>query len=309
MKRDFVSILDWSQEEIRNFLEFSQVLKKQTKAGKFPKYLKDKSYALIFHKNSLRTRVSFEVGVGQLGGRVVHLTDQDFEMGKRESVRDVAKVLSRYVDGILIRTFDHEDVVTLARQADVPVVNMLTDLSHPCQIMADILTIVEKRGSLDNAKIVYFGDGNNVVNSWVNLAARLPINLWIATSPHTLPDMRIVENAKKVGISNITISHSPEEAATDADVLYTDVWASMGEKEKALERQSLLRDFQINSDLLKHAKPDAMVLHCLPAERGYEITDEVLDGPQSVVFEQAENRMHAQKAILVQLERWRAESY
>ncbi|MGK5092679.1 ornithine carbamoyltransferase [Deltaproteobacteria bacterium TL4] len=304
MKRNFVSILDWSSEEIRQSLELSKELKASAKQGNFPKYLENKSYALIFHKFSLRTRVSFEVGITQLGGNSICLTERDFVIGERESVSDVAKVLSRYVDGILIRTYSHDDAVQLAKNSDVPVINMLTDWTHPCQVMADVLTIEEHRGRMDRLKVVYLGDGNNVANSWINMAARLPVNLCIATSPETLPDMGLVEQSRNTGISSIEISHEPFEAVKDADVLYTDVWASMGQKDKAKEKRKNLQQFQINSKLLAHAKPDALVFHCLPAERGREITDEVLDGSHSVVFDQAENRMHVQKAILVQLERW-----
>ncbi|MBF0237219.1 MAG: ornithine carbamoyltransferase [SAR324 cluster bacterium] len=305
MKRDFISLLDWSSREIRETLELAKELKRLNLKGECPQYLNGKSYAMIFHKDSLRTRVSFEVGIKQMGGHCVHLTDKDFVMGKREPVADVAQVLSRYVDGILIRTFGHQEVVRLGQVASVPVINMLTDWLHPCQIMADIMTIEEHRGSSERARVVYLGDGNNVTNSWINMAARLPLDLWVVTSPETLPDMELVENARKEGLSNIHVVHSWDEAVKNADVLYTDVWASMGEKEKINERVQMLQGFQINQDMVNHSKKNVMVMHCLPAERGHEITAEVLDGPNSVVFDQAENRLHAQKAIMVQLEKWR----
>ena len=305
MKRDFISILDWTSEEIRNNIDLAVELKQQTKAGQCPQLLQRKSYGLFFHKPSLRTRLSFEVGIAQLGGASMVLSEQDFKIGERETVSDVARVMSRFVDGILIRTFSHQLVLDLAEHATVPVVNMLTDFNHPCQVMSDMLTIKEKLGRIDNVRIAYVGDSNNMTISWLNLAARIPLDLRIATAPETMPDMKLVNEIKELGISTIKVTNSAEEAVDGAEALYTDVWASMGEKDKIAERERVLRDFQINSKLLKYAEKDALVLHCLPAERGKEITDEVLEGPQSVVFDQAENRLHAQKAILVQLEKWR----
>ena len=305
MKRDFISILDWTSEEIRNNIDLAVELKQQTKEGHCPQLLQRKTFGLFFHKPSLRTRLSFEVGIAQLGGASMLLSEQDFKIGERETVSDVARVMSRFVDGILIRTFSHQLVLDLAEQATVPVVNMLTDFNHPCQVMSDMLTIKEKLGRIDNVRIAYVGDSNNMTISWLNLAARIPLDLRIATAPETMPDMKLVNEIKELGISTIKVTNSAEEAVDGAEALYTDVWASMGEKDKIAERERVLRDFQINSKLLKYAEKDALVLHCLPAERGKEITDEVLEGPQSVVFDQAENRLHAQKAILVQLEKWR----
>ena len=305
MKRDFISILDWTSEEIRNNIDFAVELKQQTKEGQCPQLLERKTYGLFFHKPSLRTRLSFEVGIAQLGGSSMVLSEQDFKIGERETVSDVARVMSRFVDGILIRTYSHQMVLDLAEHATVPVVNMLTDFNHPCQVISDMLTIKEKLGRIDNVRIAYVGDSNNMTISWLNLAARIPLDLRIATAPETMPDMKLVNEIQELGISTIKVTNSAEEAADGAEVLYTDVWASMGEKDKIAERERVLKDFQINSDLLKNAEKDALVLHCLPAERGKEITDEVLEGPQSVVFDQAENRLHAQKAILVQLEKWR----
>ena len=305
MKRDFISILDWTSEEIRNNIDFAVELKQQTKEGQCPQLLQRKTYGLFFHKPSLRTRLSFEVGIAQLGGSSMVLSEQDFKIGERETVSDVARVMSRFVDGILIRTYSHQMVLDLAEHATVPVVNMLTDFNHPCQVMSDMLTIKEKLGRIDNVRIAYVGDSNNMTISWLNLAARIPLDLRIATAPETMPDMKLVNEIQELGISTIKVTNSAEEAADGAEVLYTDVWASMGEKDKITERERVLKDFQINSNLLKNAEKGALVLHCLPAERGKEITDEVLEGPQSVVFDQAENRLHAQKAILVQLEKWR----
>ena len=305
MKRDFISILDWTTEEIHNNLDFAVELKQQTKEGMCPQLLERKTYVLFFHKPSLRTRLSFEVGIAHLGGTSMVLSEQDFKIGERETVSDVARVMSRYVDGILIRTFSHQLVLDLAKHATVPIVNMLTDFNHPCQVMSDLLTIKEKLGHIDNVRIAYVGDSNNMTNSWLNLAARIPLDLRIATAPETLPDMKLVSEIREIGISTIKVTHSAQEAVDGAEVLYTDVWASMGEKEKLAERELVLKEFQINSSLLKYAEKDALVLHCLPAERGKEITDEVIESTQSVVFDQAENRLHAQKAILVQLEKWR----
>ena len=305
MKRDFVSILDWTSEEIRSNLDFAVELKQQTKEGKCPQLLQRKTFGLFFHKPSLRTRLSFEVGIAQLGGTAMVLSEQDFKIGERETVSDVARVMSRYVDGILIRTYSHQMVLDLAKYSTVPVVNMLTDFNHPCQVMSDMLTIKEKLGRIDEVRIAYVGDSNNMTNSWLNIAAKIPLDLRIATALETLPDMELVRKIQEIGISTIKVTHSAQEAVNGAEVLYTDVWASMGEKEKIEERERVLREFQINSSLLQCAEKEAFVLHCLPAERDKEITDEVIEGSQSVVFDQAENRLHAQKAILAQLEKWR----
>jgi len=304
MKRDFISILDWSTGEIRDFIKYAIELKQLTKAGKCPKLLNGKNYGLFFQKPSLRTRISFEVGISQLGGKTIVLSENDFKIGERESVSDIARVMSRYVDGILIRTFSHMIVLDLAKHATVPIVNMLTDFNHPCQVMSDLLTIEEELGHIDDIRIAYLGDSNNVTNSWLNLAARIPLDLRIATAPETLPDAKLVRKIKQIGISRIKVTHSAKEAVDGAEVLYTDVWASMGEKDKIVEREKVLKEYQINSNLLKYAEKNAIVMHCLPAEREKEITDEVIEGKQSVVFDQAENRLHAQKAILVQLEKW-----
>ena len=304
MKRDFISILDWTEEEIRNNLDYAGELKKQTKQFGCPQLLRGKTYGMFFHKPSLRTRLSFEVGIVQLGGSAVNLSEQDFKIGERESVSDVARVMSRYVDGILIRTFSHQMVLDLAKHATVPVINMLTDFNHPCQVMSDMLTVKEKLGRIDNVRIAFVGDSNNVTNSWLNMAARLPLDLRIATAPETEPDMKLVYKIKETGISTIQVTHSAKKALKDAEIIYTDVWASMGEKNKIAEREKALKDFQVNSRLLQYSGNDALVFHCLPAERDKEITNEVIEGPQSVVFDQAENRLHAQKAILVQLDKW-----
>lgn len=298
MKKDFLAIPDFTTEEIKEVFQLASDMK----SGKIkPLPLKDKTVACIFYKPSLRTRVSFEVGIGELGGRSLYISGEEIGLGKRESIYDAAKVLSRLVDMIMIRAFNHEEVEELAKHADVPVINGLTDLLHPCQVMGDMFTIMEKKGRVENLIIAYLGDGNNVTNSWLNASTRFPFDLRIGTSPHTPPDQEIFENAQKVGLSRITLTYDPKEAIKDADVAYTDVWASMGQKHLVEQKKQLLKDFQVNEKLLRLAKKDCIVMHCLPANRGEEITDEVMDGPNSVVFDQAENRLHIQKAIMVKL--------
>ncbi|MCK4224399.1 MAG: ornithine carbamoyltransferase [candidate division Zixibacteria bacterium] len=298
MSEDFLTITDFTTAEIKETFQLALDMKSKKIA---PLPLKDKAVACIFLKPSLRTRVSFEVGIGQLGGKSLYITGDEIGLGKRESVYDAAKVLSRFVDMIMIRAFDHKEVEKLAQHAEVPVINGLTDLLHPCQVMGDMLTILEKKGRVDGLTIVYLGDGNNVANSWINASTRFSFNLRIGTSPETKPDGNILKTAQKSGLSQITVTFNPKEAIKDADVVYTDVWASMGQKDLSEQRRKLLKDFQVNYDLLKQAKSDCIVMHCLPANRGEEITDEVMDGPHSVVFDQAENRLHAQKAIMVKL--------
>ena len=298
MSKDFLAITDFTTEEIKETLELALDMK----SGKItPLPLTGKAVACIFLKASLRTRVSFEVGIMQLGGKSLYITGDEIGLGKRESVYDAAKVLSRFVDMIMIRAFDHKQVEDLAKHADVPVVNGLTDLLHPCQVMGDMLTILENKEKVEGLTIAYLGDGNNVTNSWLNASTRFPFDLRIGTSPETQPNQHVLENAQKVGLSQISVTFDAKEAIKDADVVYTDVWASMGEKHLSDKRKKLLKSFQVNSDLLKAAKDDCIVMHCLPANRGEEITDEVMDGPHSVVFDQAENRLHAQKAIMVKL--------
>jgi ornithine carbamoyltransferase len=298
MKRDFLAIPDFTAEEINQVFQLASDMK----SGKIkPLPLKDKAVACIFYKPSLRTRVSFEVGIGELGGKSLYITGDEVGLGVRESIYDGAKVLSRFVGMIMIRAFVHEEVEELAEHAEVPVVNGLTDLLHPCQVMGDMFTIMEKKGRVDNLIIAYLGDGNNVANSWLNASTCFAFDLRIGTSPETKPDQKIFENAQKSGSSQITLTHDPVEAIKDADVVYTDVWASMGQKHLAQQKKDFLKGFQVNKKLLEHAKKDCIVLHCLPANRGEEITDEVMDGPHSVVFDQAENRLHIQKAIMVKL--------
>lgn len=296
--KDFLRVNDFTAAEIRATLDWAIAWKKGTVA---PHPLVNQTVGCIFHKPSLRTRQSFETAVFRLGGHPMFITDAEIKLGVRESIHDVAKVMSRYLGAIVIRTFKQSDVVELARHATVPVINALTDASHPCQIMGDILTAREHLGKIDNLALAFMGDGNNVFHSWVELAARIPMDLRLATSRETLPDMQLVEMARKEGLSKITITHDPKEAVAGVDVVYTDVWASMGQKDLAAEREKLLKPFQVNSELMKGAKPTAIVMHCLPAERGREITDEVIDSRQSVVFDEAENRLWAQGAIIAQL--------
>ncbi|MCK4373130.1 MAG: ornithine carbamoyltransferase, partial [candidate division Zixibacteria bacterium] len=264
-----------------------------------PKPFEGKSVACIFTKESLRTRVSFEVGINELGGHALYITDKEIKLGQRETVADAARVLSRYVATIMIRTFAQSDVDELARYASVPVINGLTDLVHPCQILGDYFTAMEHLGKRDRYRVAYVGDGNNIANSWLNLASRLPLDLRIGTDEDCRPDADILKLAQANSDSRVLVTADPKEAVADADVLYTDVWASMGQKHLVEEKEEKLRKYQLNGSLLAAADPGAIVMHCLPAERNKEITDEVMDGPQSVVFDQAENRLHIQKAIMV----------
>jgi len=301
LKRDFVTIADWSTEEIVQTFDLARELKARFKAGEVYHPLKGKTLAMVFQKPSNRTRVSFEVGMYQLGGHALYLGPAEIGLGKRESVADVARVLARYVDGIMARVFDHDHVEQLADWASVPVINGLSDLVHPCQIMGDMLTIIEHRGRFEGVHVAWVGDGNNVCHSWLNLAAKIPFKLSIATPEGYEPRPDFVERALRGGVSEIALYHSAEEAVRGAEFVYTDVWASMGQEEEAEQRKQVFAPFQVNEALLKLADPNVKFLHCLPAHRGEEVTDEVMDGPHSIVFDQAENRLHIQKAILVEL--------
>ena len=301
MKRDFLSVADFTSDEIAETLHYAKDVKKMTRNGNCPQPFKGKTFGCIFHKPSLRTRISFETGIYQLGGYSLFITDKEIELGKRESIADVGRVLSRYLAGIVIRTFDHYHVDELAKWSSIPVINALTDLLHPCQIMGDLLTILEHKGRLEDLKITYLGDGNNIANSWLNAALKLPISVTIGCSPETPPNKELFKRAKEEGAGEVITEHDPVEAVSGAHVVYGDVWASMGDKDKLEEKQKALQAFQINDDLLKHARDNVLVMHCLPAERGREITDEVMDGPHSIVFDQAENRLHAQKAIMMKM--------
>ncbi|MDH4156390.1 MAG: ornithine carbamoyltransferase [candidate division Zixibacteria bacterium] len=295
MPRSLCQITDFSAAEIHEIFDLCAKMK----SGKIaPRPLEGKSVACIFTKPSLRTRVSFEVGIAELGGNPVYITDPEIKLGQRESISDAARVLSRYVGLIMIRTFDQSDVEQLAKYASVPVVNGLTDLVHPCQILGDYFTILEHMEPKERYSVAYVGDGNNVSNSWLNLAARIPLDFRIGTAADCQPNAAILERAKANRDSRVLITEDPKEAVGGADVIYTDVWASMGQKHLAEQKLQKLSKYQLNSALLGLASSKAIVMHCLPAERGKEITDEVMDGPQSVVFDEAENRLHIQKAIM-----------
>lgn len=297
MKKDFLSIAELTKAEVIELLDLTDTLK----ANHQMKPLAGKTVATIFQKPSLRTRVSFEVGIVQLGGYPIYLGDESVGIGSRESVADVANMLTRFCDAIIARVYDHSVIVDMAKHATVPVVNALTDLSHPCQIMSDAYTLRQHGKLRDGVKIAYIGDGNNIVNSWLELASLLPMHLALAVPLGYEPDKTIFNAAVASGVSTIELVHNPIEAAKDADVVYADSWVSMGQEKEKIRRMYDFWEFQVNSALLKHAKDDAIVMHCLPAHRGEEITDEVLDGKQSVVYIQGENRLHVQKAILTKL--------
>jgi len=303
--KDFVSIRDFTPQQIRHYLHLATQLKAYPNV--YRTALKGKTLAMIFEKPSLRTRVSFDVGITELGGHPLYLSPAEISLGKRESVYDVAKNLERMVHGIMIRTFAHQIVLDLARYAGIPVINGLTDYSHPCQAMADYLTILQVKGRIAGLKVAYVGDGNNVARSLMFAGAQLGANVWIAAPPGYEPDEDAVlwaQNRCQETNGSVTITHDPEMAALDADVIYTDVWASMGQEAEAEARKKVFAPYQVNAELFAHAKPDAIFLHCLPAHRGDEVTDEVIDSPRSLVFPQAENRLHAQKAILLELMKW-----
>jgi ornithine carbamoyltransferase len=302
--KNLISINDLSKEEVAQILETAEIMKLRHYSHEEQPLLKGKVLGMIFQKPSLRTRVSFEAGMIQLGGAAIYLGPEDIKLGQREATKDIAQVLSRYVDGIMARTFSHEIILELANYSSVPVINGLSDLLHPCQILGDLLTIKEKKGRLSNLKLAYLGDGNNVAHSLLFGAVKVGMDIVLATPSNYEPKSEIVEqakkDAKKMG-SKVEIIHNPLKAADEADIIYTDVWTSMGFEKERETRKDVFRPYQINQDLVNRAKDDVIILHCLPAHRGEEITDEVIDGPHSVVIDQAENRLHAQKAILALL--------
>jgi len=301
VKKDFLSIADLTREEIEEIFELTRELKEKLRRGEEYTPLKGKTMAMIFQKPSARTRISFEVGMHQLGGYALYLAPSDIQVGKREAVSDIARVISRYNDVIMARLFGHEDILELAEYASVPVINGLTDLLHPCQIMADAFTILEKKGRIEGLTVAFIGDGNNVCNSWLNFASRMPITLNLGIPEGYDPDKEILAMAKRANVSKIQIFRNPKLAAKNADVIYTDVWASMGQEKEAEQRKVDFKNFQVDDGLVSVADDEVIVMHCLPAHRGEEITDSVIDGPHSVVFDEAENRLHVQKAILVKL--------
>jgi ornithine carbamoyltransferase len=301
--RHFLDLADWTSEDLWAMLELAVELKKQWHAEGNPPLLAGRALAMIFQKPSLRTRVSFEMAMEHLGGHALYLSPQEIGLGKRESIADIARVLGGYVDIIMARTFDHEHVLELARWSPVPVINGLTDYNHPCQVMADLLTIYEEFDRLAGLHVVYVGDSNNVVNSLLMGAAQFGYKMSVASPEGYKPKPHVIENARQLsqGQLDVVVTTDPVAAVTGADVVYTDTWTSMGQEEEAEQRRKIFPPYQVNSALLAHAAEQAIVLHCLPAHRGEEITDDVADGPQSRLVPQAENRMHAQKAVLVTL--------
>ncbi|MBI5213868.1 MAG: ornithine carbamoyltransferase [Nitrospirae bacterium] len=295
-KRDFLTIWDLTAGEIECLLKRAIELKSGSDKTKCP--LIGKSIGIFFEKPSTRTRVSFEVGIYQLGGQSIYLNPREIQLGRGETIADTARVLSRYLNGIVLRTYSHASAEEFASHATAPVINGLSDLHHPCQALADLMTILEKKGKLNGIRLAYIGDGNNVANSLIEASALTGMDLTIACPEGYEPDPDVLENARSKAASEIIVLRNPKEATGRADVIYTDVWVSMGQEDKAEKKKAKLRDYQINGQLLQCAKNDAIVLHCLPAHRGEEITDEVMDGPNSAVFDQAENRLHTEKALL-----------
>ncbi len=301
MKKDLLSILDFSAEEVLSLIERAGTLKKLHQDGIPHHPLSGKTLGLLFEKSSTRTRVSFEVGAYQLGGSSIFLSPRDTQIGRGEPIADSARVLSRYLDGIVVRTFSQEVLEEFARYSTIPVINGLSDLLHPCQVLADLFTIREKKGFIDGLKVAWIGDGNNMANSWIIAASKLGFELVLATPPGHRPNESIMSMTVKEDDLRIRVVKDPEEAAEGADVINTDVWASMGQEDEYASRKKTFARYQVNEELMKLAKDDAIVMHCLPAHRGEEITDGVIEGEQSLVFDQAENRLHLQKAILEKL--------
>lgn len=302
--QDLISLHDLTSEEVQNLLKLGLKLKSELKNGIPHPILKGKTLGMIFTKSSTRTRVSFEVGMTQLGGYPLFLSSNDIQLGRGESIYDTAHVLSRYLDGIMIRTYDHQDVIDLAEHADIPVINALTDLLHPCQVLADLMTTYEHKGKLEGLKMAYIGDGNNMAHSIMYGCAKVGMDCAIAAPKGYQCDEGVVENAKadfaKSG-RTLLLTEDPAEAVANADVVYTDTWVSMGQESEKAERRKIFIPYQVNKELFAKAKEDAVFMHCLPAYRGYEVTEDVIDGPQSVIFDEAENRLHAQKAVMATL--------
>jgi ornithine carbamoyltransferase len=298
IKRDLLRLTDFTAMEVEALLQRSLALKRRWKRGLPDTSLAGRCIGLIFDKASTRTRVSFEVAMRQLGGAVIYLDPGTTQIKRGETVADTARVLSRYIDGIVIRTFEHAIVEEWARWSSVPIVNGLTDLLHPCQIFCDLLTVVEKKKTYRGLKLAYIGDGNNVANSWVEAASLLDFSLALACPKWYEPDAQILKEANGKAKGRVTVTQDPYEAVQGADIVYTDVWASMGQEEEKEERLKTFKGYQVDSKLMQKAGKDALVMHCLPAHAGEEISEEVLEGPQSVVFDQAENRLHGQKGIL-----------
>ena len=298
MRKDFLSLYDLKRVDFEAVFDKADKIKKMLKAGVSHTPLSGKTLGMIFDKSSTRTRISFEVGIYQLGGMALFLNNRDTQVGRGEDISDTARVMSRYLDAVVIRTYSQSFVEDFARYATIPVINGLTDEQHPCQILSDLFTIIEKKGRYEGLKVAYVGDGNNVANSWIDAAARLPIRLSLACPEEYEPEDVILERGTKKAEGRITLSRKPADAVKDADVIYTDVWTSMGQEAEKEERKKVFRGYQVNGELLSLAREDAIVMHCLPAHRGEEITDDVIDGSHSVVIDQAENRLHVQKAVM-----------
>lgn len=299
--KDIITLHDLTTEEIFKILKTTDILKKQHMKGEVYKPLKGKTLGMIFHKSSTRTRVSFEVAMWQLGGYALFLNKNDLQLNRGETIADTARVLSRYLDAIMIRTYSHDDVVELAEYADIPVINGLTDLTHPCQVLADLYTIYEYKKKLAGLKLAYVGDGNNMANSLLFGCTKVGMDISIASPEKYQPEEFIVKLAKedaKLTGSKVVITDSVKEAVEGADIIYTDVWTSMGQEDEYEVRLKAFKGYQVNQEVVNMAKDDVIIMHCLPAHRGEEITHEVIEGPHSVVFDEAENRLHAQKAIL-----------
>ena len=299
--KNFMHVNDLSRDQLNEILEKSSWIKNKFKNNDKYLPLDGKSMAMIFAKPSARTRISFETGFYRLGGHALYLGPNDIGIGKRESVEDIARVLSRFNDIIMARLFKHQHILTLGEYSSVPVINGLTDHNHPCQIVADIFSIKEKLGDIENITISYVGDGNNIVHSWLELSMIVPFKFNIVCPEGYKPDLNLVEKAQKAGLSEIAIHHDPIDGVKNSDVVYTDVWASMGQKEEADERRRTFEPFQVNDHLMNSAGKKSIFMHCLPAERGVEVTDSVCDSKNSIIFDQAENRMHAQNAIILNL--------
>ncbi|MFJ8262407.1 ornithine carbamoyltransferase [Rummeliibacillus sp. NPDC094406] len=302
--KDLLALTDYTSEEVQGLLDLAMKLKVITQEGNCPPLLEGKTLGMIFEKNSTRTRISFEVGMNQLGGKGMYMNARDLQIGRGESIHDTGHVLSGYLDGIMIRANSHEMVKELAEHASIPVINGLTDLAHPCQALADLETIAEEKGELKGLKLAYIGDGNNVAHSLVVACAHVGVDVVVATPQNYEPSSDVMKKAAEIALNNgSTVAHTydPVEAANDADVIYADVWTSMGQEEETAKRLQDFKGYQINDALVSHAKPNYMFLHCLPAHREEEVATSVIDGPNSFIFEQAENRLHAQKAVLASI--------
>ena len=299
MADHFLHISDYSTDALWDILKLAKKLKQKFRNREEYKIFNNKSLVMIFAKPSARTRVSFETGFEWMGGHALFLGPNDIGIGKREAIKDISRLLSRYNDLIMARLFDHSHIIELAENSTIPVINGLTDYNHPCQVMSDIFTIWEARGSLEDLKVTYVGDGNNIVHSWLHLAQKFPMEFVCACPENYEPNSNTVNGSSGAGISSVSVSHDPTNSVKNTDVVYTDVWASMGQKDEAEMREKIFQPFQVNGDLMAATGKNTLFMHCLPAERGREVTDEVIEADYSIVFEQAENRLHVQNAIMV----------